>query len=358
MFAACGDPVIVAFNAGNLAEVGLAIRSRHTNASIVFAADNDEQTVGNPGVSKAMEAAFDIGGLVAVPPRPGDYNDLAADYGTDAVRLSIDALTSPDAKAELETLIGPLREADEAALMRLARLSALQYDRVRAAEAKKLGIKVATLDAEVKKRRERKKQSTDAPPPRSRRRSADYEQAAFDIVTSHTVLDLFAEEIGKRLAGEVVNAKRLYLIATTRLFAEGHARRRQGRVGVRQVGAAHRGARFHPARGRDLVHRVDEKALLYMNSDFAHKILSMGEAIDIDQQRLPGLLAARTHERGRPAYPVPQKVGGDIITITIVKHGPVSFVITTTRVSVHEENETRMMSLETDDSPEQTGAVL
>ena len=157
--------MVVAFNCGNLLAVGKALRARYTNARIVFAADNDEATAGNPGVSKAMEAAFDIGALVAVPPRPGDFNDLAADYGLEAVRLSIAALADAQAKAELEALVGPVREPDEMALVRLSRLSALQYDRVRQAEAKKLGIKVSTLDEEVRKRRNRQKQSAEAPPP-------------------------------------------------------------------------------------------------------------------------------------------------------------------------------------------------
>jgi hypothetical protein len=57
-------------------------------------------------------------------------------------------------------------------------------------------------------------------------------------------------------------------------------------------------------------------------------------------------------------YPVPQKVGNEIITTTIVKRGPVSFLVTTTRASLHQENETRMLSLETDDSQVQTEAVM
>ena len=154
---------------------------------------------------------------VAVPPRPGDFNDLAADYGIEAVRLSIAALADAQAKAELDALVGPVREPDEMALVRLSRLTALQYDRVRQAEAKKLGIKVSTLDEEVGKRRKRQKQSAEAPPP-PKKTLKDLEAAAYDIITSHTVLDRFAEEIGKRVAGEEKNLKRLYLIATSRLF--------------------------------------------------------------------------------------------------------------------------------------------
>ena len=68
------------------------MRERYPQARIVFGADNDEATEGNPGVSKAMEAALAIGSVVAVPRRPGDFNDLAAAFGLEAVRLSFTAL--------------------------------------------------------------------------------------------------------------------------------------------------------------------------------------------------------------------------------------------------------------------------
>ena len=57
-------------------------------------------------------------------------------------------------------------------------------------------------------------------------------------------------------------------------------------------------------------------------------------------------------------YPVAQKIGGEIVTTVIEKHGPVCFLVTTTRANLHAENETRMLSLETDDSQNQTRAVL
>ena len=61
---------------------------------------------------------------------------------------------------------------------------------------------------------------------------------------------------------------------------------------------------------------------------------------------------------GRLRYPVPQKVGNDIVTVIVEKNGPVAFMVTTTRTHLHDENETRMLSIETDDSPEQTRRVL
>ena len=38
---------------------------------------------------------------------------------------------------------------------------------------------------------------------------------------------------------------------------------------------------------------------------------------------------------------------GWLVTV-IVKHGPVSFMVTTTKATLHPENETRMLSLEID----------
>jgi hypothetical protein len=61
---------------------------------------------------------------------------------------------------------------------------------------------------------------------------------------------------------------------------------------------------------------------------------------------------------GRLRYPVVQKIDGQMVTTTIEKEGSVAFMVTTTRNKLNHENETRMLSLEVDDSEEQTRAVL
>src|SRR5262249_34493419 len=53
-----------------------------------------------------------------------------------------------------------------------------------------------------------------------------------------------------------------------------------------------------------------------------------------------------------------QKTGNDLGSVTIEKEGPVSFLVTTTKNHLHPENETRMLSLEINDSQIQTQAVL
>ena len=81
--AATGYPVAVAFHAGNLASVALAIRGKHPRADIVVCADDDSNTPGNPGRTLARQAALAVGGRLAFPDfgpaRPedaSDFNDL------------------------------------------------------------------------------------------------------------------------------------------------------------------------------------------------------------------------------------------------------------------------------------------
>jgi putative DNA primase/helicase len=93
-----GQAVAVAFNADNLRAVATELRARFPELRIIIAADDDYRTDGNPGRTKALEAARDARGLLAVPEFAGcrpdgatDFNDLHQSVGTDAVKACIDA---------------------------------------------------------------------------------------------------------------------------------------------------------------------------------------------------------------------------------------------------------------------------
>ncbi|WP_051961718.1 toprim domain-containing protein [Methylobacter sp. BBA5.1] len=70
-----GYRVYIAFTANNLLAVGRIVRKHLPDATIILCADNDLNTQGNPGLTKANEAAAAIGGFVAFPPIAGDFND-------------------------------------------------------------------------------------------------------------------------------------------------------------------------------------------------------------------------------------------------------------------------------------------
>ncbi len=62
-----GHAVAVAFNAGNLESVAVALRNKYPALKIIIAADDDHQTPGNPGMTKATAAAQTTGATIAVP---------------------------------------------------------------------------------------------------------------------------------------------------------------------------------------------------------------------------------------------------------------------------------------------------
>ncbi len=114
---ATGYPVAVAFNAGNLKPVALALREMRPEAALIICADDDHATEGNPGITKATEAAQAVGGFLAVPSFPEgrgakdtDFNDLARLAGPGSVMACILGAASPipslaEEKAESVTLL-------------------------------------------------------------------------------------------------------------------------------------------------------------------------------------------------------------------------------------------------------------
>jgi len=70
--------VYMALTANNMMAVAKTVRDKLPDADIILAADNDTETAGNPGLSKATAAAQAIDASVIVPPIPNaDFNDYA-----------------------------------------------------------------------------------------------------------------------------------------------------------------------------------------------------------------------------------------------------------------------------------------
>ncbi|SEN39230.1 putative DNA primase/helicase [Nitrosospira multiformis] len=98
-----GHSVAVAFNAGNLLPVSKAIRRHHPESTIILCADHDQWTEGNPGLTKATQAAIAVDALLAVPnfsqcdmgSRPTDFNDLHVLVGQEAVRHAFAVAQKP-----------------------------------------------------------------------------------------------------------------------------------------------------------------------------------------------------------------------------------------------------------------------
>jgi putative DNA primase/helicase len=137
---ATGHAVVSAMNCGNLLAVSKAVRKKFPARDIIICADNDQFTDGNPGTTKAAEAAKTVRAKLAVPQfkdtstKPTDFNDLHQLEGLNIVKTQIEAAAMS-------------KESDDEIIARLARLPLLEYERSRDAEAERLGIKrVSILD--------------------------------------------------------------------------------------------------------------------------------------------------------------------------------------------------------------------
>ena len=247
-------------------------------------------------------------------------------------------------------------EADNKRLDELAASSKLDYEQSRAEEARRLGIRVPVLD-ELVEERKRKRKEPPPPPP------VDIDTLAASakaIIEHESVLDLFTEHIRSNLAGEVNNASLLYLVDTSRL----HDKCMHAAVkGLSAIGKSHLRDRvldYMPPEDVIAFTSLSERALIFLPDDLSHKIFSMAEAVGAREQQLQDYLIREIISSGSIRYIITlnDRETGELVARTIEKKGPIAFLTTTTRGALHPENETRIITLETDDTEKQTERVL
>jgi hypothetical protein len=260
--------------------------------------------------------------------------------------------------AELrETLASKQPSKDEQRIAELAKMPLLELAQCSKQEAKGLGITVAVLNKLVAEKRrqlarEGKKNEAEAPDADELWRSAGH------IINHPQILDLFAAELRREIAGEEANGKLLYLVATSRLFDKTMHAAIKGTSAGGKSEIRKQVLQFFPPESIVALTSMTEKALIYFEGDLAHEIFSMAEAVATEEQSFQDYLLRELISEGRINHVTPQKIGDQIVSVTIQKEGPVAFLVTTTKAKLHPENETRMLSLEIDDTEKQTKNVL
>jgi hypothetical protein len=103
---------------------------------------------------------------------------------------------------------------------------------------------------------------------------------------------------------------------------------------------------------------MSERALVYDREPLVHRMLVIYEAAGIAGDVASYFVRSLLSE-GRVRYvTVTKGKGGAMEPLRIERAGPTGLIVTTTAVSLHAENETRVLSLTVTDSAEQTRAVL
>jgi Domain of unknown function (DUF3854) len=183
------------------------------------------------------------------------------------------------------------------------------------------------------------------------------------LAREQRILDRFKVAVrGCGVVGEEATAATLYLLITSRLLDKPVSAAVKGHSSSGKSFTTEATVRFFPPEAVIEMTAMSERALVYSKEDYQHRTLVLYEAVALregNDDNLTSYFVRSLLSEGRIEYPVTVRDGdGGFTTKTIVKNGPTNLVITTTKTRVHAENETRLLSLSTDDSTEQTRRVL
>lgn len=179
-----------------------------------------------------------------------------------------------------------------------------------------------------------------------------------DLAQEENILDSLAvtlEQTG--VVGVTVVAKIIFLALTSRLLS------RPVSIAVKAVSSAGKSfvvemvLRFFPDASYYALSAMSERALAYSKEPLKHRFLVIFEAAGMEGEMANYLIRSLLSE-GRVRYETVEKTKDGLMARLIEKEGPTGLLVTTTKVSLHPENETRLMSLSVPDTKEQTRNVL
>lgn len=160
------------------------------------------------------------------------------------------------------------------------------------------------------------------------------------------------------VVGEDRNAKLIYLALTSRFLDKPVSMATKGPSATGKSYVADRVIDHFPASAFHKLTAMSERALLYNTQDFRHRFLVFAEAGGA-QGDMQDLLLRSLLSEGRIDYDTVGEVDrGKMGGVRLTKEGPTGLLFTTTKLSVHAENETRLISLSSNDTSEQTRAIM
>ncbi len=184
------------------------------------------------------------------------------------------------------------------------------------------------------------------------------ESLSRELAAEPDILAHFGETIaGMGLAGEQDEVMLLYLAFTSRLFPKPVPVVMKGESSTGKSYLPLMVRRFFPESATYLLTSASERFLIYTSESFVHRIIIIYEIQGLKGGFLAYIIRSLISE-GHIKYPtlVPSEDGWQ--EKTFIKEGPTGLIIGTTKLKVDKELETRVLSLKTDDSPEQTRSVF
>jgi hypothetical protein len=189
--------------------------------------------------------------------------------------------------------------------------------------------------------------------------------AAEAFLQNPKMMDELAEDLKKLgIAGELQLATTIYVVATSRLLDEPLSASVKASSSSGKSFVTESVTSLIPPEDVIVASDITANALFYVEpGSLRHKHVVVGErkhmSANDEAAAANATLALREMlSRGRLDKWVPVKTDNGMETKHVVQEGPISYIETTTQQEVFEEDATRMLSLATDESREQTLAIL
>lgn len=179
-----------------------------------------------------------------------------------------------------------------------------------------------------------------------------------DLAREERILDLFRRDVRAHgLVGEEETACILYLAVTSRCFKRPASVIVKGPSSAGKSYAVEQVLDFFPESAFYSLSAMSDRALVYWNESLVNRMLVLYEAEALSSDFVSYAVRSLLSE-GQIRYVTVESTPEGLEPREIVRPGPTGLIVTTTRVAIHPENETRMLSLTISDSPEQTKEVL
>jgi hypothetical protein len=186
------------------------------------------------------------------------------------------------------------------------------------------------------------------------------ETTAVRQAMAHTprLLERFAEDLARLgVVGEDRTAKLIFLAVTSRLLERPVSVAVKGPSAGGKSFTVEQTLRFFPSSAYYALTAMSERALAYSEEPLTHRMLVIYEAAGLTGDFASYLVRSLLSE-GRLSYETVEKTDAGMKARRIEREGPTGLLVTTTAVSLHPENETRLLSVTVTDTPEQTKRIL
>ena len=180
------------------------------------------------------------------------------------------------------------------------------------------------------------------------------------LVSDARILDRFAEAVRKvGLVGEDRAAKLFYLVLVSRLFEQPISAVAKGPSAAGKSYLVDSVLQFFPGSAFYTVTGMSEQALVYSEEPLAHRVIVVYEAAGMAGEGFAPYFLRSLLSEGQIRYEtVETKQGSKPKGVVIERPGPTGAILTTTRIKLDPELETRLLSIPVTDSAAQTKAVM